>query len=66
MAFNNLIVALVKMSSVWDSLVLTPQEAVLMLIMGVIQLGVHTSCMLSGSTQVLNRDAALISLLENF
>ena len=39
MAFNNLLVALVLLPWVWDSLMLTPKDAVLMLIMGVIQLG---------------------------
>ena len=64
MAFNNLIVALVLLPWVWDSLILTPKEAVLMLIMGVIQLGGPYVMYAFALRRVFARDAALISLLE--
>ena len=64
MAFNNLLVALVLLPWVWDSLMLTSVEAVLMLIMGVIQLGGPYVMYAFALRRVLARDAALISLLE--
>lgn len=63
-AFNNAIVALLLLPWVWYDLLLSPRDTLLMLIMGIVQLGGPYVMYAFALRRVVARDAALISLLE--
>ncbi len=63
-AFNNMVVAVLLLPWVWDRLVLSPRDLLLMFIMGTVQLGGPYVLYAYALRRVVARDAALISLLE--